>query len=137
MSLRDQLTAIYQEHDRLTPDLVVEAATPPDHPLHDRFEWNDKLAGHEYRKVQAAELIRKVKVVYADEGGPNEKSVRAFLATSRDDTAERTYRPIEAVMADPFSQKLVLQECLREWKTFERKYGHLTEFARIIGRPAA
>lgn len=48
---------------KLTPDALVSAATDPDHPWHDRFEWDDSKAAHEHRLEQARTLIRSVKVV--------------------------------------------------------------------------
>lgn len=48
----------------LSAERVVENSRPAAHPLHHRFEWNDKVAGHEHRLDQARELIRSVKVVF-------------------------------------------------------------------------
>ena len=47
---------------RLTPDAVVEDAKDPRSPMHDQFEWDDKVAGHQYRLDQARTLIRAVTV---------------------------------------------------------------------------
>lgn len=135
-SLREQLQFIRAERGALTPEVVVEAAKPRTHPLHCRFEWNDKVAGHEYRKVQAAELIRSVRVTYGKESDGQPKSVRAFVPV-RGESPQSTYEPIEDVMQDDFSRRLVLQQCRREWLTFERKYGHLEEFALIVGKKTA
>jgi hypothetical protein len=49
---------------RLTPDAVVAAARPEDHPLHEHFEWNDSEAGKRYRIEQARQLIRSVTVEF-------------------------------------------------------------------------
>lgn len=132
-SLREQLQAVRAERGSLTPETVVEAARPESHPLHSRFEWDDSVAGHEYRKVQAAELIRSVRVTYGKESDGQPKSVRAFVPV-RGESPQSVYEPIEEVMQDDFSRRLVLQQCRREWLTFERKFGHLEEFASIVGR---
>lgn len=136
MSLRDQLNDVRREFGALTPANVVEAATPEDHPLHSRFEWDDAVAGHEYRKVQAGELIRSVRVSYQQPSGPERRSVRAFVSVRRE-RAEPSYEPVEEVVANEFSRQLLLNECRREWATFERKYGDLKEFAQIVGRSVA
>jgi hypothetical protein len=52
-----ELERIYKKNQNITPDLVLEAATSPKHPLHDYFEWNDTVAGQKYRKAQAYTLI--------------------------------------------------------------------------------
>lgn len=56
--LRSALTDIYRARGELTPQLVVDEARPKDAPLHDRFEWDNKVAGEAYRRVQAQQLIR-------------------------------------------------------------------------------
>lgn len=132
MSLRDQLDAVRSTQGELTPATVVKAAEPDDHPLHGRFEWNDTVAGHEYRKVQAAELIRSVRVSYGEPRQDGEKkSVRAFVPVRGTDRSS-AYEPIEEVVQDEFARKLLLQECRREWESFKRKYGDLEEFAEIV-----
>lgn len=57
------LTEIETTNGELTPEGLVEAATPPEHPLHDYFEWDDAKAGAKYRIDQARTLIRSVKVL--------------------------------------------------------------------------
>lgn len=47
---------------RLTPDLVLEAASDPDSPLHSYFTWDDAEAAHKRRLDEARTLIRAVKV---------------------------------------------------------------------------
>lgn len=131
--LRDIMAGIHAQRGALTPPLVVAEATPEDHPLHDRFEWDDTLAGPRYREHQAAQLIRSVRVRYAVTEDGREKSVRAFLPVRRNadddlDGITSSYEPVEAVMADPFRARVVLQEFDREWRAFRARYGHLEEF---------
>ena len=47
---------------RLIPEDVVKAAESPTHVLHDAFEWDNSIAGHNWRLEQARVLIREVKV---------------------------------------------------------------------------
>lgn len=130
-SLRAALTDVYIRHGELTPALVVDEARPVDHPLHNRFDWNDSTAAEKYRQVQAAELIRSVKIVYAHKP---EKSVRGFMSVQRadDDQVSRSYVPTEEAVANDFTHKLLLAECKREWQAFKAKYDHLAEFAAIV-----
>lgn len=60
--VEEALLKIADELGRLTPQQVVEAATPDDHPLHDQFEWRDGVAAHQFRLDQARTLIRTVEV---------------------------------------------------------------------------
>lgn len=60
----DSLMNIYKKnHNQLTPESVVKAASSPRHPLHPCFEWDDEKAGEQYRLHQARNLIRCVQVV--------------------------------------------------------------------------
>lgn len=61
--LRRELKAIEDETGRLTPELVVESARDPKHPLHDQFEWDDSIAAEQFRCQQARALIRRVEVI--------------------------------------------------------------------------
>lgn len=59
--LREILEAI-ESLDTLDPEMVVTAARSKNHPLHPRFEWDDKVAGQQYRIQQARQLIGSVRV---------------------------------------------------------------------------
>ena len=129
MSLRDHLSAIYETHGLLTPKVVVNEARSPSHPLHDRFEWDDSVAGEKYREQQAAELIRSVKVVWRDKE-PGTAPVRAFVHMERADG--NTYVPIEQVAQDDISTAILLRQAEREWKQMLRRYEGLAGFLEMI-----
>lgn len=133
MSLREQLQSIYDRRGQLTPALVVDEARDPASPLHSRFEWDDSIAGEQWRKSQAQELIRSVRVVYreATEHDPA-KSVRAFHAVRRPNG--HVYEPAEKVAEDPFTRQLVLNDMEREWMALKRRYEQFAEFAAMVRR---
>lgn len=136
MSLRDQLQEIYDQHGKLTPRLVVETARDPDHPLHNRFEWDDATAAEAWRHDQAHRLIQKARVIYkpADEGGAD-KRVRAFHAITRDE--EHIFEPAEKVAADPMLARLVLRDMEREWLALKRRWEDFEEFWAMVRRDDA
>jgi hypothetical protein len=137
VSLRDQLQAIYDEHGRLTPGLVVDAAKKKSHPLHERyFALPDREAAYEYRKVLAAKDIRSVTIVYreADESS-DERRVRAFHAV-RDDDGNSSYEPVEKVVQSPFLTRLLLADMEREWRALRRRYEQFEEFWQMVSRDA-
>jgi hypothetical protein len=51
-----------EREGRLLPGDVVDRARPPDSPLHQFFEWDESEAAEQYRRIQAARLIRSVKL---------------------------------------------------------------------------
>ena len=62
-----KLAEIAEKHGKLTPDFVVEEAKNPDSVLHDLFEWDDGIAGHQHRISQARQIITSVRVVITTE----------------------------------------------------------------------
>lgn len=133
MNLRDQLQQIYDRRGRLTAAVVLDEARDPAHPLHGRFTWDDSAAAESWRKHQAQELIRSVRVRYV-EATENEaaRSVRAFHAVRREDG--HVYEPAEKVVEDPFTRRLVLADMEREWKALRRRYEQFAEFAGMVRR---
>lgn len=131
MSLRDQLQAIYDQHGKLTPEIVVNEARDKDHPLHNRFEWDNEVAGEAWRREQAHRLIQKVKVVYreADDNQP-EKSVRAFHAVRSE--KGHVYEPVGKVVRDDFTRQLLLNDMRREWQALKRRYEEFEEFLHMV-----
>lgn len=133
MSLRDQLRSVYETQGELTPSLLLQVASPKTHPLHDRFEWNDKVAGHKYRLVQAAELIRSVKVRFNPDAPDSE--VREFVSVERPEGP--TYVPIDEIQGDEITTAIVLRTAEREWKALKRRYEHLTEWLTFVREDVA
>src|SRR5262245_10077809 len=86
-------------HDRdggnLTRRAFVDDAADEDSPLHALLEWNDAVAGDQYRLIQAAQIIRSVEIAYQSEThvtlapvymkNPNERSGYTTLAALRTD----------------------------------------------------
>lgn len=131
--LHQQLLEIRAARGQLTAQDVVDVARDETSPLHSRFEWNDKIAGEAYRRAQAAELIRTVKISYAETPEGDQRWVRAWSAFP-ESPDQQGYVPTEEVMQDPFASKLLLRQAERELKAFQRKYGHLKEFADLVAQ---
>lgn len=132
--LREQLQSIYDQHGKLTPELLVEVARPETHPLHSRvFDRAPSEAAEAWYRHRAHELIRSVKVVYRDADETSaEKSVRAFHAVRSPGPDPYVYEPVDEVMADDFKRTLVLRDMEREWKTLYRRYNQFVEFAEMV-----
>jgi hypothetical protein len=137
MTLRDALNAVHKKHGMLTPQLVVDEArkarSSAGKLLHDRLEWDDSVAGEAFRRHQAQELIRSVKVTYrkADDAD-GEITVRAFHAVRNENG--HVYEPVEKVVDDPFTSRLVLAEMEREWRQLKERYESFAEFTAMVRR---
>jgi hypothetical protein len=122
---------LMEAHGALTPTLLVEAARPVDAPLHDRFEWDDEIAGERYRLDQARDLIRRVKVVFRDATETEQAhSFRAYSSITTD--TGRAYVPTQAALEDPFQRRLLIQQLRREMAALRSKFEHLEEWALIL-----
>lgn len=129
-NLRDHLQALHDQFGTLTPELVVETARDPKHPLHDRFDWDDTIAAQKWRLEQAGQLLR---VTYRpDPSKPTD--LRAFVAIKGSDSHRSTYVPTEEALADDFTRQIVLNAMAREWKSLKKRYEHMAEFAELIRR---
>lgn len=140
MNVRDALAAVYAKHGRLTPQLVVDEAragrTKAGKYLHDRLEWDDSVAGEAYRRHQAQELIRSVKVKYKEPTSDcRDGSVRAFHAVR--DQSGFVYEPLEKVADDPLMRAIVLRDMEREWRQLKARYEQFSEFLEMIQRSLA
>jgi hypothetical protein len=129
--LRTELSLLMEAHGRLTPQLLVDAARPDDSPLHNRFEWDDEVAGEKYRLDQAREIIRSVKVVYRD--ATTEERARSYRMYSSIRTEEgRAYVPTQQALEDPFTRRLLIQQMRREMASLNEKFQHLAEWAELL-----
>ena len=133
-SLRDQLQSIYEARGRLTPKILVDEARDPAHPLHSRFEWDNDVAAERYREAQAGELIRSVKISYrATSGRP--ASVNAFQSVRR--PSGPGYEPVEEVIQDEFTTKILLADMERDWRAFKARYEGLAGFIDFMRQQVA
>lgn len=135
MTLREALEDIRQRHTVLTPALVVQEAraakTEAGWLLHERLEWRDNRAAEAYRLQQARELIRSVRVVYAEATETqSERSVRAFHSVG--DADGYRFEPVQQVVEDPLVRQIVLRDMEREWKALHRRWAEFEEFTQVV-----
>lgn len=131
--LRSELTGVYQQHGELTPQIVVDEARPADAPLHGRFEWDDSVAGEKYRLVQAARLIRVVRIEYTSPNSTEKKFIRAFSSLHESGEPERQgYAPTEEILENDVTRRILLRNMERDIVVLKKRYGHLAEFAEMM-----
>jgi len=134
------LRNIYLQHQRITPQIVVDESRPEDAPLHSRFEWDDEVAGEAFRRQQAAQMIRSVEVTFqpSSSGGGESRPVRVrqYVPTrtvSDGDDASGEYRAVEDVPRD--AQSVLLAQMEREWRNLRRRWeSHREYFDAMVQR---
>ena len=136
--VRTGLRTIWEQTGRLVPAEIVDLAADPAHPLHPCFEWDDGEAGRKFRILEAAMMIRSVKVIVAAprDGELGEYRIRAYIASRDAGTPGAGYVPELEVRDRPDQRERVLRQMQRELNAYRRRYGHLSEFWSAIQRLA-
>lgn len=138
-------TAIRELAERkgtLTAEIVLEAAKPKNSPLHSHFDWNDTAAARKYRLIQAAELIRRIKVEY-EISDTKTVTIRAFHNVVPEERPESTgeeipasakgfYVPLETALSVESYRSQLLANCKRDMASFRQKYSALNEIGDVI-----
>lgn len=115
-------------HDRaITPDDLVQDAKIEGSPIHSYFEWNNESAAHQYRLVQARELIRSI--VIETKGG---ETVRAFHNVYLEEFEENKYVSLDKALESEPLWKQVVSIALREANAWKLKYQTYSELDPIV-----
>jgi hypothetical protein len=113
----------------LAPTYVVEwAYRHPDSALHQYFQWDDEVAGHGFRLLQARKLIGRVKVRLEEAPG---RPIRAYVSLL-DDRGGIGYRTTVMVLADSEMRRALLRQALAEFRAWRARYKSLEELADIF-----
>jgi hypothetical protein len=86
-----------QKLDAITKESVLEQASRKDSVLHDLFEWDDSIAGHNYRLVQATRLINNFDLVTISDD--TERKISAYEIVIAQDS-QRVYKDISSLTKD-------------------------------------
>jgi len=124
-----ELERIAEDHNgALRPEDVVVESQPQDAPLHDEFEWDDAAAGKQWRREQAADMIRALKIAYVvvgDGGEKEEREVRAYSSVRMEGEPKPAYVSIEAVVNNEDYRAQAVEECRRFLQQARRKLQEL------------
>lgn len=146
VTISDELREIQSLHGgSLRPRHVVEYARNPETLLHSKFEWDDSIAGQQYRLWQARQVIRLELIVVDREQGKirdlsfnitnnqKEKTTRAFISLTTDRKGDGSgYRNIEDILTDEGLRQQLLNDAKNDMNLFRRKYSILKELAIVF-----
>jgi hypothetical protein len=112
----------------LTTDIVLEAATNAESPLHQMFEWDDNAAALEHRKWQARKLIKSVKIER-----PDGDLTPRYLSIKIEN--ERWYEDISLIVQNPDKYLSVLSDVEATIKDLEHRIESLIQLqdSRLTG----
>jgi hypothetical protein len=117
------LDDLHAEHDGLTPQTVVSAATNPTSPLHNYFQWDDGKAADSYRLWQARQLIKSIKIER-----PDGKQMPKYLSVKIGET--RRYEEISSLVQDVDKWSAVLADASQSLRDVEKHVDDLIYVAR-------
>lgn len=118
----------------LKPVAVVETATDPANALHPYFEWNDDVAGHQYRVNQARALIRTVYILPPPETS-QPQLVYVSLLPDRSKPGGG-YRTVAEVLVDDILREEMLQTCLMGLRAWMWRYRQFQELVQSVAQAA-
>jgi len=113
--------------ERLTTEVVVEAAQPKDSPIHGAFEWDDSLAAMEHRSLQARQLLKSLRVVIA--GQEDQEPQRLFLNVRYEDS--QAYSTVQHILDDAGLYAVVLRDAVIALKAWQKRYKDLKELKKV------
>ncbi len=112
---------VNQNGGTLSGGQLLAAATDPQSPLHEQFKWDDAVAAHRYRLIQARQIIR----IYVDpRGAPNERGLIS-LPTARVHLG--TYFRTRDVQASPLQRSSAVDGALHDLASLRNRYAYLPE----------
>jgi len=138
----EELHRIEGKNGAVTAVAVLDESRSKKAVLHECFEWDDTVAGEQWRLKQSRDLIGSiVKVSVVDDCGNTGKtksvSVREFVNSI--DTYENgrgtpgRFVCVDTAMANADTREVVIRNALRELIAFRKKYSMLQEFGKIFG----
>lgn len=124
----DALLELYRRDGKLTPNQVVSEAVDPGSVLHKHFEWDDTEAAHQYRLVQARQLIRTYKIKVPVKETAETVEVRAFVSEPN----RESYAPTLDVVRDLDRKAALIAQLKRDLSAFRRRLAAFEEFAEVV-----
>jgi hypothetical protein len=122
-----------EKHGSITAEIVLIEAKKKTSPLHSHFQWDDTKAARQFRLIQAAALIRKIKVEYIV-SEINTVRVRAFHNVTEDVEEPETgvFVSLQTALSVDSYRDQLLAQCKRDIQAFKSKYSALSEVSHII-----
>lgn len=112
----------------LTAEAVVESARATSSPLHSMFLWDDTEAAHQFRLMQARQLIVSVRIIHPQA----KESIQAFVSLSPDRSRPGGgYRSTIDVLRRKSTREILIGDAMNELRRIEHKYRHITELCDI------
>lgn len=121
---------IEERGERVTTQEIVDAAEETQSPIHRYFEWDDKIAGAEYRKYQARKLISHIIIVNTEQ----QKAFYSIKVETNENgktTTKRAYMTQERTLSMPDYRQQTLDFAIAQITYWQRQYKGFKELSKI------
>lgn len=130
----EHIKELEKAHGKVTAQLVVDDSRPDDSMLHGCFEWDDQVAGENWRREEARRLIGNivtVEVVQKESEPPREVTIRAFSNVNPSIYTEGVYKTTQVAITRPDEAEIILQNARREMQVYISKYRDLVDIRAL------
>lgn len=116
-----------------TPRIVVNDARDPKSPLHDYFEWDQKVAAEKWRIEQAGYLLRHISIEVL---GNDKQEIRGFYSVTPSSdmhaSEPKVYVSLNTILTDKDKRDEVIAYALRELNGWMQRYNQYKEMKHLI-----
>ena len=127
----EECEKIEKRDGAITVEALVDSARERSSAIHELFEWDDKVAGEQWRLQQARMVLHNLKVVVKSEDKKTSLKVRAFVNTNPERSQGR-YMNVEDAMSNEDTRAAVLARARRELTAFTDKYSAIEELSPVV-----
>jgi len=118
-------------------DKAVYASRPKQAPLHNDLEWDNKTAGHLWRRDQVRYIVRNIQEIRPEVDIPVKKyetvPVTSLPAEDQKSISGKfAVKSLDEILADPVTRDVMLHKAITDVLAFKRKYAMLSELAVIF-----
>jgi len=103
------------------------------HIIHGLIEWDDTIAGEEFRLQQVRNIVNHVTIEIKEIG--DGLPVRAFFSVNKPDNGDTTvYVDLNQTFSDDYYRSQVISRAKGELSNWQERYHQYNELSEIIGK---
>jgi hypothetical protein len=126
---------IFSISDTPTADEIVSMASNPETESNKLFDWDDAVAGPKWRKFQAGNVLRCLKVQFLKDESELDVEPKKFTPCRLfygNPTKEGGYMAITTIMGSKDLYQQLLERAKMEIKAYRKKYAMLKELDALF-----
>jgi hypothetical protein len=121
-----RLEDIREQHGKITTEIVLDDASKNRTFYGEYFEWNNDIASHKYREIQARGLISNIKIINEETGEDEPQYINLII------DSEHEYVPVDDAKTNPVLVEQIQTRAHRELIRWIETYEHYGEMKEII-----